>query len=186
MNNDEIIYSHLRDILAYIGDDPTREGLIDTPKRIVKSWKELFCGYQQKAEDVLNTTFNEHGEYDSLILLKDIDFTTYCEHHFLMFSGKAHVGYIPNESVVGLSKLARLVELHAKRLQIQEKMTTDIANDLHRVLRPLGVAVVIEAHHSCMGCRGIRKPNASMLTSSMLGVFRSDLSTRQEFLDLIK
>lgn len=179
------IEAHLREILGFIGDDPGREGLKDTPKRIMKSWKELFAGYGQKREDILSTTFDEHGEYDNLVLLKNIDFFTFCEHHFLPFQGRAHVGYIPSESVVGLSKLARLVEMHAKRLQIQEKMTNDIAKDLQEVLKPLGVMVVIEAHHSCMGCRGVKKPNGVMTTSAVRGVFKDNPAARQEFLQLL-
>lgn len=175
----------LKQIFLHIGDDPDREGLKDTPKRIIQSWKELFSGYKMDREEVLKTTFNEHGGYDQIVMLHNIDFFTYCEHHFLPFQGKAHIGYIPDKSVVGLSKLARLVDMHSKRLQIQEKMTGDIATDIDEVLNPVGVIVVLDAHHSCMGCRGIKKPNAIMTTSSLKGVFRDNMNARQEFLSLL-
>lgn len=179
------IHTALQDVFNFIGDDPLREGLKETPKRMIKSWSELFSGYSMKREDVLTTTFSEHGDYDQVVMLRNIDFFTFCEHHFLPFQGRATVGYIPSGGVVGLSKLARLVDMHAKRLQIQEKMTNDIANDLDEVLKPLGVMVVIEAHHSCMGCRGVKKPRGIMTTSAVRGVFKTDMGARQEFLQLM-
>lgn len=184
--SDEEMKSDIQNIFLFIGDDPNREGLKDTPKRMVKAWKELFGGYDLKREDVLNTTFAEHGKYDSIVMLKDIDFFTFCEHHFLPFQGKAHVAYIPSDKVVGISKLARLVDMHSRKLQIQEKMTMDIANDLFEVLTPQGVAVILEAHHSCMGCRGIKKPNGKMITSRMMGIFETDLNARNELMQLLR
>ena len=178
----------LKLIFKHIGDDPDREGLKETPKRIIKSWKELFAGYNQDKYEILNTTFKEYGDYDSIILLKDIDFMSFCEHHFLPFCGKAHVAYIPKNKgkVVGLSKLARLVDMHSKKLQIQEKMTCDITNDLTIVLDPVGAACVVEATHLCMSCRGIKKPNGKMITSSMKGVFLTEEPARNELMLLIR
>lgn len=179
------IEESLFNIFKFIGDDPDREGLQKTPQRVIKAWKELFAGYSQTAEEVLNTSFSEYGTYDSIVLLKDIDFMSFCEHHFLPFSGVAHVAYLPDSKVVGLSKLARLVEMHSKRLQIQEKMTSDIAKDLFAVTECLGVGVVVEAHHSCMGCRGVKKPNALMVTSSVLGKFKTVPEVRSEWFSLL-
>jgi GTP cyclohydrolase I len=175
----------VKGILTLIGEDPSREGLLDTPKRVQKSWAELFAGYQQNPKEILSTAF-EDGACDEMVILKEIDFTSMCEHHMLPFIGKAHIGYLPNKRVVGLSKLARLVECFAKRLQIQEKMTQQIAQAIAVNLDANGVAVVIEAHHQCMSCRGVRKSGTTMVTSSMLGRFRDDLNARQEFLSLVK
>ena len=171
--------------LKYIGEDPTREGLLDTPKRVVKSWKELYKGYTEDPKTILSTVF-EDGSCDEMVILKDIEFQSMCEHHVLPFIGKAHVAYLPNGKVVGLSKLARLVDCFAKRLQIQEKMTQQISSEIQKHLNPKGVAVVIEAHHQCMSCRGVGKQNTTMITSSMLGMFRDDAKVRHEFLQLVK
>lgn len=171
--------------LKYIGEDPNREGLLDTPKRVVKSWAELYKGYKQDPKEILSTVF-EDGSCDEMVILKDIEFQSMCEHHVLPFKGKAHVAYLPNGKVVGLSKLARLVDCFAKRLQIQEKMTQQISKEIETHLNPKGVAVVIEAHHQCMSCRGVGKQNSTMITSSMLGLFRDNAIVRQEFLTLIK
>lgn len=175
----------IRRFLEIIGENPDREGLLDTPKRVVKSWKELYKGYHQDPKEILSTVF-EDGTCDEMVILKDIEFTSMCEHHVLPFRGKAHVGYLPNGKVVGLSKLARLVDCFAKRLQIQEKMTQQISKEIETHLKPKGVAVIIEAHHQCMSCRGVGKQNSSMITSSMLGFFKENAIVRQEFLSLIK
>jgi GTP cyclohydrolase IA len=175
----------VKTVLIMIGEDPTREGLLDTPKRVAKSWKELYAGYKQDPAEILSTVFKD-GSCDEMVILKDIEFTSMCEHHMLPFIGKAHVAYLPDGQVVGLSKLARLVDCFGKRLQIQEKMTQEIANAVDEHLKPKGVAVVIEAHHQCMSCRGVGKKNTTMITSSMLGAFREKLETRAEFLSLIK
>lgn len=175
----------VRDMLLAIGEDPTREGLKDTPSRVVKSWKEIFVGYHQKPEEILKTVFKD-GSCDEMVILKDIQFSSTCEHHLLPFRGVAHIGYVPNGHVVGLSKLARLVDCFSRRLQIQEKLTTQIANSIQEHLRPLGVAVTMSAHHQCMSCRGVSKQNSTMITSAMLGVFKKDPLARGEFLDLIR
>lgn len=172
-------------ILGYIGENPGREGLLDTPKRVVKSWKELYGGYNKNPAEILSTVF-EDGSCDEMVILKDIEFSSTCEHHMLPFIGKAHIGYLPDGKVVGLSKLARLVDCFAKRLQIQEKMTQEIAQAIKTHLKPLGVGVVIEAHHQCMSCRGVGKLNTTMVTSAMEGHFRGDPAVRAEFLAFIK
>lgn len=174
----------LRELLRRIGEDPDREGLQQTPARIVRSWNELFGGYSQRAEDVLVTQFQAE-EYDEIVLLRDVEFYSTCEHHMLPFSGRAHIAYIPDKKVVGLSKLARLVDVFARRLQIQERLTQQIANELQLVLKPRGVAVMIEGKHQCMCCRGVRKQDGSMITSCLLGVFKHNLPSRTEFLALV-
>ena len=176
----------VKSMINTIGDNIEREGLVDTPKRVIKSWGKLYEGYDMTAEDVLTVEFNEYGLYDGMVILKDLEFYSTCEHHMLPFFGKAHVAYIPDKNVTGVSKLARLVDVHARRLQIQERMTADIANDLQRVVTPLGVGVVVEAQHFCMKARGVEKQNSIMITSSMIGLFREDINVRQEFLQLIK
>lgn len=176
----------VRTLIRWAGDDPRREGLRETPRRVVKSFEEFFKGYGQDPKAVLNKVFKDAGGYDEMIVLRDIHFDSHCEHHMVTFSGVAHVAYIPRDRVVGLSKLARLVEIYAKRLQIQEKMTTEIATTLNSVLKPRGVAVVVEASHLCMTTRGIQKPGAIMQTSHLLGAFRDDPKTRQEFFSLLK
>jgi GTP cyclohydrolase IA len=175
----------VRLLLRYAGDDPEREGLRGTPSRVVRSYDEFFAGYDSDPVELLARTFEETDGYDEMVVLRDIRFESHCEHHIAAIIGKAHVAYLPSTRVVGISKLARLVDVYAKRLQIQEKMTAQIANTLDEVLRPKGVAVVIEAAHQCMTTRGIHKPGVTMVTSRMLGAFRSDSSTRREFLAII-
>ena len=172
----------VRTLLRWAGDDPAREGLLGTPSRVVRAYEEFFVGYQTDAVKQLQRTFEEVNGYDEMVVLKDIRFESHCEHHLAPIIGRAHIAYLPNQRVVGISKLARLVDVYAKRLQIQEKMTAQIATTLADVLRPKGVAVVIEAAHQCMTTRGVHKPGVSMITSHMLGAFRDDPSTRREFL----
>lgn len=175
----------VRTLIRWTGDDPTREGLIDTPKRVVKAYEEFFAGYAEDPRDVLSRTFEEVEGYDEVIALTGIRFESHCEHHMVPIIGTAHVAYLPDRRVVGISKLARLVEVFAKRLQIQEKMTVQVADALYEVLQPRGVAVVIEAAHECMTTRGVHKPGVAMVTSRMLGAFREDEKTRREFLAMI-
>jgi len=172
-------------LIEAMGEDITREGLHDTPKRVVKSWSDLYKGYGMSPKDILKTTFAGEG-YDQIVLLKNIEMYSTCEHHMLPFFGMAHVAYIPKTKVVGLSKLARLVECFARRLQIQERLTNQIVTALDEELQPLGAACVIEAKHFCMIARGIQKQNASMTTSAVSGVFKTDSSARSEFMELIK
>ena len=172
-------------LLRWTGDDPRREGLRATPGRVVKAYEEFFSGYRIDPVEILQRTFEEIEDYDEMVLLRDIRFESHCEHHVLPIIGKAHVAYLPNHRVVGISKLARVIEAYAKRLQIQEKMTAQIANTINDVLQPLGVAVVIEGAHQCMTTRGVHKAGVTMVTSRMLGRFRSDAATRREFLSLI-
>lgn len=175
----------VRTLIRWAGDNPDREGLLETPARVVRSYNEFYSGYELDPEAVLLKTFEETGGYDEMVLIRDIAVESHCEHHMVPINGKAHVAYIPNNRVVGISKLARVVEIFAKRLQIQEKMTVDIASTINRVLQPQGVAVVIEASHQCMTTRGIHKAGSSMVTSRMLGAFRDDPTTRREFLSMI-
>jgi len=175
----------VRTLIRWAGDDPDREGLIGTPDRVVRSYDEFFAGYAEDPREILARTFEETDGYDEMVVLRDIRLESYCEHHIVPIIGKAHVGYLPAHRVVGISKLARIVEAYAKRLQIQEKMTAQIANCIQEALEPRGVAVVIEAAHQCMTTRGIRKPGVAMVTSRMLGSFRDDPSTRREFLAMI-
>jgi GTP cyclohydrolase I len=175
----------IRTLLRWAGDDPNREGLLDTPARVVRSYEEFFAGYEADPKDLLKRTFEEIDGYDEMVLLKDISFESHCEHHMAPIIGKAHIAYLPKTRVIGISKLARLVEMYAKRLTIQEKMTSQIANTLNEVLRPQGVAVVIEAAHQCMTTRGVHKPGVSMVTSRMLGAFRDNPSTRRELLFMV-
>lgn len=175
----------VRTLIRWAGDDPDREGLVATPDRVVRSYAEFFAGYGEDPREILSRTFEEIAGYDEMVLLKDIGFESHCEHHMVPIIGKAHVAYLPNHRVVGISKLARIVEVYARRLQIQEKMTAQIANTILEVLEPRGVAVVIEATHECMTTRGIHRPGVGMVTSQMLGAFRDDASTRREFLALI-
>jgi GTP cyclohydrolase I len=176
----------VRTLIRWAGDDPAREGLMDTPARVARSYRELFAGYEVDPREYLERTFEEVGGYDHLVVLKDIRFVSFCEHHMLPVVGKAHVAYLPTDRVVGISKLARVVRGFARRLQIQEKMTADIANTIQEVLRPQGVGVVIEAEHSCMTMRGVDVPGATLTTSSLLGVVRDDSRTREEFLALVR
>lgn len=172
-------------LLRWTGDDIHREGLIDTPKRVVKAFEQYFSGYNEDPGELLSRTFEEVDGYDEMVVLRDIRMESHCEHHLAPFIGTVHIAYLPNKRVVGISKLARLVDAYAKRLQIQEKLTAQIANTINDVLQPKGVAVVVEAQHQCMTTRGAHKPGVSMQTSQMLGIFRSDPRTRQEFLSLI-
>lgn len=172
-------------LLRWAGDDPAREGLLDTPKRVAKAFEEWFQGYKDDPEEYLKRTFEEVEGYDEMIVLRDIRFESHCEHHLAPIIGKAHVGYLPTSRVVGISKLARVVETFARRLQVQEKMTAQIAGAIEKVLKPKGVAVVIEGAHQCMTTRGVHKPGVTMVTSSMLGEFRKNPLTRREFLTII-
>ena len=175
----------VRTLIRWAGDDPYREGLTSTPARVVRAYEDWFSGYHKDPREYLSRTFEEVSGYDEMVLLRDITFESHCEHHLAPIIGVVHIGYLPRNRVVGISKLARLVDVYARRLQIQEKMTAEIAACLNEVLRPLGVAVVIEAVHECMTTRGIHKPNVTMVTGQMLGVFRRNAVTRQEFLSAI-
>ena len=175
----------VRTLLRWAGDDPMREGLLGTPGRVARAFEEWFAGYDRDPVDYLQRTFEEVENYDEMVVLRDIRFESHCEHHLAPIIGRAHIGYLPSGRVVGISKLARVVELYAKRLQIQEKMTAQIANSIAEVLRPEGVAVVLEASHQCMTTRGVHKSGVTMVTSRMLGAFRDNPSTRREFLTLI-
>ena len=177
--------SAVRTLLAWSGDDPSREGLLDTPKRVVDAYGDWYSGYAEDPSDFLARTFEEVAGYDEMIVLRDIEFESHCEHHMAPIIGKAHVGYLPAGKVVGISKLARVVETYARRLQVQEKMTAQIARCIEDVLQPRGVGVVIEGAHECMTTRGIHKRGVSMVTSKMLGGFRDDARTRAEFLRFI-
>jgi GTP cyclohydrolase I len=175
----------IRELLKEIGEDPSREGLEKTPSRVAKAWEYLASGYKQDVHDVLNEAlFSE--EYDEMVVVKDIDFYSMCEHHLLPFFGKCHIAYMPSKRIVGLSKMPRLVEMFARRLQVQERLTTQIAQTLQDVLQPRGVAVVVEALHMCMLMRGVEKQNSKAVTSAMLGQFRDRPETRAEFMELIK
>jgi GTP cyclohydrolase I len=175
----------VRTLIRWAGDDPAREGLRETPARVARAYKEFFRGYGVDPVQVLKRTFEETDGYDEMIVLKDMRFESHCEHHMAAIIGRAHIAYLPSKRVVGISKLARLLDVYAKRLQIQEKLTSQIANTLNEVLQPRGVAVVIDASHQCMTTRGVHKPGTSMVTSRMLGAFRTDASTRREFLAFI-
>ncbi len=176
----------IRTLLLWAGDDPEREGLLDTPKRVALAYKDWFSGYKEDPVRYLKRTFEEVEGYDEMIVLRDIDFESHCEHHMAPIIGRAHVGYLPNNKVVGISKLARVVETFARRLQVQEKMTAQIANCIQDVLKPRGVGVIINASHQCMTTRGVHKTGVSMVTSQMLGSFRKDARTRTEFLQIIR
>jgi len=187
MTTKDEAHEAVRTLLAYIEgiDAVNREGLLDTPKRVVESWEEIFAGYAMDASDLLQATFNAEG-YEGIVLLRDIEFTSTCEHHLQPFRGRAHIGYIPVDRIVGISKLARILELHARRLQNQERITKGIADDLVRELQPLGAAVIIEASHGCMQCRGVAKQQAVMTTSAMRGVFFDRPEARAELMQLIQ
>ena len=175
----------VRTLLLWAGEDTRREGLLDTPKRVAAAYEDWFSGYKENPYEFLERTFEEVEGYDEMIVLRDIGFESHCEHHMAPIIGKAHVGYLPRRKVVGISKLARVVEAYARRFQVQEKMTAQIANCIHDVLQPKGVAVVVEASHQCMTTRGIHKSDVSMVTSQMIGGFRKDARTRAEFLRII-
>ncbi len=176
----------VRTLIEWAGDDPDREGLLETPKRVVKAYRELFAGYEADPREYLERTFDEVGGYDELVVLRDIRVVSFCEHHMLPFLGKAHVGYLPSNRVVGISKLARVVHGFARRLQIQEKLTAEIAQAIQDILQPKGVGVVIVSEHSCMTMRGVNTPGSRLTTSRLLGVVRDDPRTRQEFLELVR
>jgi GTP cyclohydrolase I len=175
----------VRTLIRWTGDDPAREGLRDTPARVARAYEEFFAGYGQDPREILQRTFSEVEGYDEMIVMNDIRFESHCEHHMVPIIGKAHIGYLPDKRVVGISKLARLVEVYARRLQVQEKMTVQIADTLQEILQPRGVAVVIEAAHQCMTTRGVHKPGVGLVTSRMVGAFRDDPSTRREFLAVL-
>ncbi len=175
----------VKTLLSWAGEDTSREGLIDTPKRVARAYEDWFSGYSDNPVEYLERTFEEVCGYDEMIVLRDISFESHCEHHMAPIIGKAHVGYLPNRKVVGISKLARVVEAFARRFQVQEKMTAQIANCIQDVLQPKGVGIVIEAKHQCMTTRGVRKSDVSMVTSQMGGSFRKDARTRAEFLRMI-
>lgn len=176
----------VRTLIEWAGDDPDREGLLDTPGRVARAYKELFAGYDIDPREYLERTFEEVGGYDELVVLRDIRVVSFCEHHMLPFLGKAHVGYLPSNRVVGISKLARVVHGFARRLQIQEKLTSEIAQAIHDILQPKGVGVVIVSEHSCMTMRGVNTPGSRLTTSHLTGVLRDDPRTRQEFLEFVR
>ena len=176
----------VRTLIAYTGDDPAREGLIDTPKRVVSAYDELYSGYRESPEDVLDRTFTEIGGYDDLVLVRDIPFHSHCEHHMMPFFGKAHIAYLPIERVVGLSKLARLIDVFALRLQTQEHLNSQVALSIEKVLRPRGVAVMLAAEHTCMSLRGVAKAGTLTVTTCFLGQFRDDPHAQTRFLTLVR
>jgi GTP cyclohydrolase I len=176
----------VRTLIAYAGDDPAREGLLDTPRRVVSAYEELFGGYRDSAEDILERTFSETGGYDDLVLVRDIPFHSHCEHHIMPFFGKAHIAYLPVGRVVGLSKLARLIDVFALRMQTQEHLNSQVAQAIDAVLKPRGVAVMMEAEHTCMSLRGIAKQGSSTITTQMLGVFRDDAALQSRFISLVR
>ena len=178
--------SAVRTLLRWAGDDPSREGLLDTPTRVARAYRDWFSGYEVDPAEYLHRTFEEVAGYDAMVVLRNIHFESHCEHHMAPIIGHAHVGYLPNEKVVGISKLARVVDAYARRFQVQEKLTAQIAHCIQDVLRPRGVGVVIEASHECMTTRGVHKRGVSMVTSQMLGDFREDARTRAEFMQLIR
>jgi GTP cyclohydrolase I len=176
----------VKTLIRWAGDDPQREGLRGTPGRVVRAYEEWFAGYFDDPRDYLQRTFEEVAGYDEIVLLRDIRFESHCEHHIAPIIGRVHIGYLPRKRVVGISKLARLVDVYAKRMQVQEKMTAEIASCLNTVLKPFGVAVIVEAAHECMTTRGVHKSTVSMVTSRMLGVFRTNSQTRHEFLSALQ
>jgi GTP cyclohydrolase I len=175
----------VRTLIKWIGEDPDREGLVDTPKRVVKAYEELFGGYWEDPTAVLERTFEETEQYEEMVLLRDIRLESFCEHHILPIIGKVHIAYVPNGRVVGVSKLARILDIYAKRMQIQEKLTAQVANSINEVLRPKGVAVVVEAAHECMTTRGVHKPGVKMVTKTLLGCFKDDRDVRRDFMSFI-
>ncbi|MCR8643078.1 GTP cyclohydrolase I FolE [Paenibacillus sp. N1-5-1-14] len=183
-NNREQIESHIREILRLIGENPDREGLLDTPARVTRMYEEIFAGYSADVEDVLGVTFDE--QHEELVIVKDIVYYSQCEHHMAPFFGKIHIGYLPSGKITGLSKFARLVEAVTRRLQVQERITSEIADILEKVLNPQGVMVVVEGEHLCMCARGVKKPGSKTITSGVRGQFRTDSNLRAEFLSLIK
>ena len=175
----------VRTLIAFAGDNPAREGLLDTPRRVVSAYEELFGGYRDSPDEILDRTFSETGGYDDMVLVRDIPFHSHCEHHIMPFFGKAHIAYLPTDRVLGLSKLARLVEVFALRMQTQEHLNAQIANSICDHLKPRGVAVMMEAEHTCMSMRGVAKPGSSTVTTQMLGVFKDDPLMQQRFISLV-
>lgn len=175
----------VRTLIRWAGDNPDREGLVGTPDRVVRSYEEFFSGYDEDPAQMLERTFEETDGYDEMVILRDIRLESHCEHHMVPIIGRLHIAYLPNRRVVGISKLARVADIYARRLQIQEKLTAQIANTIQTVLQPRGVAVVVEAQHQCMTTRGVHKPGVSMVTSRMLGIFRDNPATRQEFMAMV-
>ena len=176
----------VRTLIAFVGDNPGREGLLDTPKRVISAFEELYAGYQESATEVLDRTFSEIGTYDDLVLVRDIPFHSHCEHHMMPFTGRAHIAYLPVERVVGLSKLARLIDVYARRLQTQEHLTSQVATAIDDILKPRGVAVMMEAEHTCMSMRGVTKPGALTVTTQFSGLFRDDPGEQARFLTLVR
>ena len=183
--SEEQVLKAVKTLIEWAGDDPTREGLVETPKRVLKAYNEFFSGYEMDPEEILEKTFEEVEGYDEMVIVKDIRVESHCEHHMVPIIGKAHIGYIPDKRVVGISKLARLVDVYAKRLQTQETMTAQIGQSIEKVLKPRGVAVIVDAAHQCMTTRGVHKMNSSTITSCMKGIFRDKETTRSEFLNLV-
>ena len=183
--SEEQVLKAVKTLIEWAGDDPTREGLVETPKRVLKAYNEFFSGYEMDPEDIREKTFEEVEGYDEMVIVKDIRVESHCEHHMVPIIGKAHIGYIPDKRVVGISKLARLVDVYAKRLQTQETMTAQIGQSIEKVLKPRGVAVIVDAAHQCMTTRGVHKMNSSTVTSCMKGIFRDKETTRSEFLNLV-
>ena len=183
--SEEQVLKAVKTLIEWAGDDPTREGLVETPQRVLKAYNEFFSGYEMDPEEILEKTFEEVEGYDEMVIVKDIRVESHCEHHMVPIIGKAHIGYIPDKRVVGISKLARLVDVYAKRLQTQETMTAQIGQSIEKVLKPRGVAVIVDAAHQCMTTRGVHKMNSSTVTSCMKGIFRDKERTRSEFLNLV-
>jgi GTP cyclohydrolase I len=181
----EVAEEAVRTLIRWAGEVPGREGLVDTPARVVRAYEEWFAGYDQDPAEMLRRTFEEVGGYDEMVILRDIPFQSCCEHHMAAIAGTVHVGYLPHDRVVGISKLARVVEAYARRLQVQERLTAQIAGTIEQVLKPRGVGVIVKATHACMSTRGVRKHGVSMVASRMIGAFRDDPATRQEFLSAI-
>lgn len=175
----------VRTLIAFVGDDPTREGLVDTPRRVVSAYQELFSGYAASADSALERTFSEIGTYNDLVLVRDIPFNSHCEHHIMPFFGVAHVAYLPVDRVVGLSKIARLIDIFARRLQTQERLSSQVVNAIEEALRPRGVAVMMEAEHTCMSTRGVAKPGARTVTTQFAGLFRDDPNEQLRFINLV-
>lgn len=176
----------VRTLISWAGDDPAREGLLETPKRVVKAYEEFFAGYEEDPDEVLGKTFEEVEGYDDMVMLRDIDLESHCEHHMVAILGKAHIAYVPTKKVVGISKLARVIEIYAKRLQTQETMTAQIGDTINRVLAPKGVAILIEAKHQCMTTRGIKKPAVATITTQFSGVFKEDPNMERRFLTMLR
>ena len=175
----------VRTLIRWAGDDPSREGLLDTPQRVIEAYREFYAGYEEDPEAVLSRTFEEVAHYDEVVLLKNMDFESHCEHHMVPIIGRAHIAYLPDRKVVGLSKIARLLDVYAKRLQTQELMTSQIADTLERTLKPRGVAVIIDAAHECISTRGVHKANSTTVTTQMRGIYKTDATARAELLRLI-